>query len=278
MLLFKQILDFKEATLARLRDKRKGVRYPVGPGWPLKGTVSLRGNTSTQCDWSGQFANLSPTGASLLLPPAAVTVRGEKTTLRLSIEQHTLQLPCVVAHFRVLATHAVCGLTLTFPDFTAEKSFAQLLEAAHLGATLEPTKAAAPRRPAGSVMEQYRAGSSARLSVWRRGEDRQIERFELTLGQHTVRGDADSNLEIQAQESGDAHAGKDATEEVRRLYRWLLPNLNKRVPADVRDFLRQAGTQTRSATAAQKPVQLSTAPAPFPPPRRPGTRPPQPPR
>jgi hypothetical protein len=133
VLLFKRILDFKKAALARLRDKRKGIRHPVGQGFPLKGTVSLRGGASAACDWAGSPANLSATGVSLLLPPAAITARGEQTTLRLTIDQYTLQLPCVVAHFRVLSTHAVCGLTLDFPDFTVQKAYCQLLEAVRIG-------------------------------------------------------------------------------------------------------------------------------------------------
>ncbi len=278
--MFKRILDFKEAALARLRDKRKGVRYAVGPGFPLKGTVSLKGNAATSCNWSGQFANLSHTGASLLLPPAAITTRGEKTTLHLSIgqppNQHTLEIPGVVAHFRVLATHSVCGLTLDFPDFAAHKRFAQLLEAVRIGASLKPTKATSSRRSAGPVVEQYQADSSTRLTVWRRGEDQRIERFEWVLGEHTVRGDGSGQLAIDAGESSKAPPGKAVTEEVERLYQWLLPNLGKHVPADVREFLRQATIPKTLAAPPPKPAQLSAKPGLFPPPRRPGTRPPQP--
>lgn len=273
VLLFKQILDFKQAALARLRDKRKGTRYPVGPGFPLKGTVGLKGGASQSCDWSGQLANISPTGVSLMLPPAATTVRGEKTTLCLRIEQHVLELPCVVAHFRVLATHSVCGLSLEFPNFTVQKGFAQLLEAVKIGATLAPVKVPSSRR--GATVEQYKAGTAARLSVWRKGDE--IERFELVIGEHSVRGEAYGDLEIQARAEGGDQPGTNVREEVRRLYRWLLPNLNKQVPADVRDFLKQAGTKTRPVTSASNAPQLSTAPGPFPPPR-PRTRPPQVPR
>ena len=275
MLLFQRILDFKQAALARLRDKRKSVRYPVGPGFALKGTVSLRGQASASSDWSGQLANLSPCGASLLLPPAAITDRGEATTLTLTIEQHTLKLPCKVAHFRVLATHATCGLTLEFPDYQVQKGFAQLLEAVRIGATLAPVKPAG-RRPAAASVEQYRAGTATRLSVWRGAGDAAIERFEFVLGDHVVRGGTTSPLVITSKdERGDA-PGAEVVAEVKRLFRWSLANFGKTVPTDVRDFLRQAAADQRPAPAVARTGTLSGDPGKFPPPRRPVTRPPIP--
>jgi|GEM_PF-313505 len=278
VLLFKRILDFKQATLARLRDKRKGVRHPVGPGFPLKGTLSLRGLESVSCDWSGSVTNLSARGASLILPPAAVAVRGEKTILRLKIEQHVLQVPCIVAHFRVLSTHAVCGLTLEFTDFTAQKAYSQLLEAVRLGASFAPVPVSAlARSPAGLGLEQYRADPKSRLSIWRKTADRQIERFELVLGDHCLRGTADGpTLEVEPAAGRPDPAANLAAEviaEVRQLYRWLLPNLSKAVPADVRHFLQQAINENRTP-AERKIARTYPTKAPFPPPRRAATRPP----
>lgn len=285
VLFFKRILDFKQAALARLRDKRKVARYPVGPGFPLKGTASLRGLASTSCDWSGSLANLSPCGVSLLLPPAAATTRGEKSTLRLTIEQHALQLPCVVTHFRVLSTHAVCGLRLEFPDFTVQKAFSQLLEAVRIGASFAPVKVSAlARHPPGLGLEQYRADAQSRLAVWRKTADRQMDSFELVIGDHCLRGEAEGpTLEVYARAAGGT--GKVArsapaynltagvAEEVRQLFRWVLPNFTQAVPADVRAFLQHVINKTRTP-AERKMAQAFPAPPLFPPPRRLTPRPP----
>jgi hypothetical protein len=288
VLLFKRILDFKQAALARLRDKRKGVRHAVGPGFPLKGTVSLRGGASTACDWSGALANLSTTGVSLLLPPAAITTRGEKTVLRLTIEQHLLLLPCVVAHFRVLSTHAVCGLTLAPSDFTSQKAFFQLLEAVRIGASMAPVKPAVPARsPPGLVLEQYRADAKSRLAVWRQAAGGQIDSFELVIDNHCLRGEAAGpTLEVYARQAAGG-TGKTArsdpaynlsagvTEEVRQLFRWVLANLTKAVPADVPAFMQHVSKGPRTPAGRETARSLPpTASFPPPKPRRPGTRPP----
>lgn len=281
VLFFKRILDFKQAALARLRDKRKAARHPVGPGFPLKGTVGLRGLASTSCDWSGSLADLSSCGASLLLPPAAATIRGEKSILRLTIEQHALQLPCVVTYFRVLSTHAVCGLRLEFPDFNGQKAFSQLLEAVCIGASFAPVKVSAlAGHPPGLKLEQYRADAQSRLAVWRKSADRQIDSFELVLGDHCLRGEAEGpTLEVYARQAAGG-AGKAArsapayrltagvAEEVRQLSRWVLANFTQAVPADVRAFLQHVITKPRSP-AERKIAQTFPAP-----PRRAATRPP----
>jgi hypothetical protein len=288
VLLFKRILDFKKAALARLRDKRKGIRHPVGQGFPLKGTVSLRGGASAACDWAGSPANLSATGVSLLLPPAAITARGEQTTLRLTIDQYTLQLPCVVAHFRVLSTHAVCGLTLDFPDFTVQKAYCQLLEAVRIGGSMAPVKAAAlARNPPGLTLEEYRADAKSRLAVWRQTAGRQLDSFELVIDSHCLRGEAAGpTLEVYDRQAARGtgktarsapayNLSADVTEEVRQLFRWVLANFTKTVPADVQVFLQQVMKGTR--TPAEKQIARTfSAPPSFPPPqaRRAATRPP----
>ncbi len=292
VLLFKRILDFKQAALARLRDKRKGVRHPVGPAFPLKGTVSLRGGAATACDWSGSPANLSSNGVSLFLPPATITARGEKTTLRLSIDQYALRLPGVVAHFRVLSTHAVCGLTLEFPDFTAQKAFFQLLEAVCLGGSMAPVKSATVAGcPPGLSVEQYCADAKSRLAVWRQAATRQIDSFELVIDGHCLRGEARGpTLEVYARQAGGGtgktarsdpayNLSADVTGEVRQLFRWVLLNFTKVVPADVQAFMQEVikGTRTPAEQAISRSfAPPSSAPPSFPPPRprRSTTRPP----
>lgn len=298
MLFFKRILDFRQSALAQLRDKRKGTRHTVGSGFPLKGTVNLTGAATpakglapapgSGCDWSGSLANLSTHGVSLLLPPAAVTARGERTTLRLSIEKYSLQVPCVVAYFRILSTHSVCGLTLEFADFMAEKAYVQLLEAVRIGADFAPlTSGASSRCPPGLRLEHYRADAKSRLAVWRKTADAAIDSFELVIGDHCLRGEAAGpTLEIYARQAsagpGQAarsdpayHLSAGVTDEVRQLFRWVLPNLNRAVPADVRAFLLHVISETRTRTERAD-ARKFPPPVSFPPPGRRGTRPPLP--
>lgn len=259
MLLFRRLDNFKRAFLARLTDKRRAERYPVGPDFPLKATVSLIGSADPGRvsqkadgdgrDWSGRLVNFSATGVSLQLPSAAVTVRGEKTQLALFLEMHRLEIPAEVAHFRVFNTHSICGLRLCFDDDTQQTAYLQLLEAVIIGASLKPwIPSGLVRNPPGLVRERYRSDNDAVLCVWRQAKTRQVDSFELRIHDHLFRGElARPGVEIYTRQ--DSRAGKVALSaagfylsagehaEARRLFRWVAPNLSRELTADARKFV-----------------------------------------
>jgi hypothetical protein len=182
----------------------------------------------------------------------------------------------------VFSSHAACGLRLEFADFTAQKSFMQLHEAVRLGASFATAKPAAlSRPPAGLIAEHFAAGPDARLVAWREAAGRSIDSFELVIGDHCLRGEAQGpTLEAYARQAGrdsgkvarsaaayKLSAGLDA--EVRQLFRWVVPNLGKAVPADLRGFMQRVIGEAPA-------VAGRNSAASFPPPRRPATRPPLP--
>lgn len=258
MLLFKRLLSFPFGS--KLRDKRGDQRHPVGTGFPLKGSVSLIGRDTLSkpgtaartnaCNWAGRPANLSRHGVSLQLPPAAVTVRGEQTELDLTLESHRLVIPCVVAHFRSYNSHSLCGLSLTLDNPKLETAYLQLLETVALGASFTALKPPALKRnPTGLVREQYQADNKFLLSAWRDAQSRELAGFELLLGDFCAKGEMlGRDLEIYTRESQVHPAKITATApafglssgvhaEVRQLYRWLVLNLPKSVPFDLRALL-----------------------------------------
>ncbi|MBL9214757.1 MAG: PilZ domain-containing protein [Opitutaceae bacterium] len=275
MLFFKRILNFKRDAMARLRDKRRARRYPVGPGFALKASVNLAGiddpariattPVGLGREWAGHLSNLSSGGVSVQLPPAAMTLRGERTVVKLALEHHRLEIPCVVAHFRVLNSVALCGLSLKFPDFTAQKAYLQLLAAVRLGSSFEAGPARRGRHnPAGTVREEYQAENRTRLTAWRDTSSRELHSFELMLDDHCLRGRADSptldvytrqreNKTAPAAVSAPTHRLSTGTHaEVRQLFRWVVPNIGKPVPSDLRAFLQRfahARTDWRPPTA-----------------------------
>jgi PilZ domain len=259
--LFKHILDFKRAALARLKDKRKAQRYFVGPAFPLKARIVLpdsdstgRKNKEPQTDpgrnWGGSLFNMSDGGLSLQLPPAALARRGEETDVTLSLDGHELKLPCKVAHFRVQNSTAFCGLTLDFPDQTLRKSYLQLLEAVALGATLAPVAAAAPGldRP-GLRAERYKSTRPALLTAWRDTAKGELASFELVMRDHCLRGEAGRpSLQIFSNKgegdktawSAPSFAFSNGVEngELRQLFRWVALNTARTVPTDLREMMR----------------------------------------
>ncbi|MES1167583.1 MAG: PilZ domain-containing protein [Oleiharenicola lentus] len=255
--IFTRILDFKRDFLARLRNKRSHPRHRVGAGFPLKASLNLVGEESynakrtpvrgTGLAWSGRVGDISANGLNLILPPAAATARGEPSVLKLTLENHALEIPCTVAHFRVHgSSHALCGIRLAFDDFKTQKAYLQLVEAVSMGASFAP--AGPGRSQPGFVRRSWRSVNKALLTDWRDAGSRALDHFELTLGEHSVQGQS-SRPGIEVHHRGNnAKSVSPAVEgEVRQLFRWVVGNLPKNVPADLREFMTRIGSSVPSA-------------------------------
>ena len=250
-----RIVNFTRETLARLRDKRIGPRFEVGLAFPLKAWLSLPGGDPTlpaearqPTTWPGCVANLSRYGAGLLLPPLASATRGAPAQLTLTLDDQRWLLPCVVAHCRLHNAFAHCGVWLQLAEGPTEAAYLELVEAVRTGATFARAKALPfARQSPDLVLEHYRAANQARLVVWRETGTQRPDSFELVLGPHRFRGGASgADLEIQSQESagGPRRTGSSASPLAPlgagtplRLFRWVVPNLSPKVPADVRGLL-----------------------------------------
>lgn len=259
MPIFTRILDIKRDILARLRNKRSHPRHRVGTGFPLKAVVNLVGDDSPVrkggavrgrgCDWSGRVGDISNNGLNIVLPPAATAARGESSTLRLTLENHALEIPCIVAHFRVYHSHALCGLRLEFDDFKTQKAYQQLVEAVSMGASFAP--AGPGRTSPGFIRRSWRSSNKALLTDWRDANGRTVDHFELTLGEHSVQGGSTRpGLAVQLR----ADAGKSVPPvvegEVRQLFHWVVGNLPKNVPADLREFMTRIASNAPLSTVA----------------------------
>jgi hypothetical protein len=255
--LFKGLLNLKRDAWARLRDKRKSKRYPVGHGFPLRATIQLIGRDQPDprvkdtMGWGGHVANVSSQGLSLQLPPSAVTFRGEETVVVLKLEEHELKIPCTVAHYRVTSTHATCGVKLNFNDPSVEHGYLQLIESVISGSTLEPAKLKAlGKDPQGTSREQYVAENGVMLTAWRNKKTGALESFELVVDDMCIRGQQVSPF-YEAFKRGDpeGETGKSAISapdyklvrkphpEIRQLFRWVAANLSKSIPNDLRAFV-----------------------------------------
>ncbi len=259
--LFTRILDFKRDFLARLRNKRSHARHRVGSGFPLKASLNLSGDEALVrrgaavrgrgCDWGGRVGDISNNGLNIILPPAAITARGEPTTLRLSLENHELVIPCRVAHFRVYHSHALCGLRLEFDDAKTEKAYHQLVAVVSLGASF--ASAGPGRSQPGFVRRSWRSANKALLTDWRETGSRALDHFELTFGEHSVQGQSTRpGLEVHLRADGAKSVPPAVEGEIRQLFRWVVGNLPKSMPADLRELM--------SRVASNPPVPAGRAP------------------
>jgi hypothetical protein len=247
---FKRILNFSQEAIAK-KEKRQAERYAVGQAFPVKAVLSITGRAGggstaptiakTSVDWGGWMLNLSSTGASMQLHPAAITARGERCRFKLTFDGHLLEIDGQVAHFRSHPNYTVCGISLDFPDAETQKAYLQLLEPIVVGASF---KAVDPKRVKQDTpdmkKEQYKGDSDTRLTVWRGTDGSSIIGFEVVIGPYSVTGSVHSpELDVDGAEGAthEAELSAAAREEIRRLFRWIVPNLAKAVPADVRRFL-----------------------------------------
>jgi hypothetical protein len=248
MQFFKRILKL-DAASAKQREQRGANRYSIGPNFPLRAVLNLQGRCDDGrilkskdgkgWDWSGRLVNVSTTGVSLQLPPAIHAARGDQCHLKLTIDGHELEIPSRIVHRREQRDSAVFGVSLSFTDTDVPSAYHQLLELIALGATLQPVKAAEETAVAGEfVSELCRGDTGGQLTIWRKTEDKTIHAFEFHLTDCCIQG-GPKWIEFLSRKQADAYkaAGATEAEEIRRLFRWVAPNIAKAVPSDVRSFL-----------------------------------------
>jgi len=247
------------AAKAHPKELRSAHRYAVGPTFPLQAVLNLVGRDEDGellktpdgrgWDWKGRLINLSYAGVSLQLPLAVYAVRGDPCLLVLSLDGLQFTIPGHVANLRRLSDSAVFGLKLDFVDGERAEAYRQLTELVALGASLKAEKNNTNLPDAsGYVVEQFRGDFGSHLTVWRRAVGQAIEWFEFQLTECCVRGDVGTGaLEFTSGIPGETPKPATATEgqEIRRLFRWIAPNLARAVPADIRQPLQQVAAEIR---------------------------------
>jgi hypothetical protein len=249
MLFFKKILNSRsESTSAK--EKRLASRFPVGSEFPVKAQVCLIGRdaigrlVSKKMEdgryWAGKLINVSSGGAQLSIPASALTGRGDPSSLRLSVGEDSLELPCEVAHFKPGGTGAHVGVNINFKDETSRKAYLQLIEPVAMGSSLAPVAASKVKQDVpGLSKQQYSGDNNCTLSVWRRIESAALYGFEIIMQEYVVRWSEGQN-EMDIQRAGGGKALTDAQRvEVQWLFCLTVPNVSEDVPQDVREFLGQ---------------------------------------
>jgi PilZ domain len=245
MLLFRRIFDFRKSNLLQI-EQRHNQRYTPGPLFPLRATLQMAGR-----DRTGSIHNISATGVGLLLERDNDLVTGRSGQLRLALDQYELNLKARLIHAQPRTEGFFCGVTLDFEDFTLQKAYLQLLQPISIGCTLQPV--AAPlviqNEPQFTKLS-FRGEANSLLSVWRENAPpAELHSFEFMMQDYFVRADAKVRvMEVFQRAQVDRPPQLKVTapmidvlgganDEVRQLFRWIVPNLPAAVPGDVRGFL-----------------------------------------
>ena len=246
---FKGILQESDDG-AVAEERRSGQRMAVNTDFPLKTVLSfigrdehgeLLGGKRANWNWKGRLVNCSEAGARLQLAPSVRAVKGDACDLKLSLEGFDLVVPSRIVNLSETADGVQCGLRHEIVDLGIEKAYAQFLEIVALGATLQPSFQETRPDGSGYLPEQYASSWQSCLNIWRRQADRAVAAFEFVLKDCLVRAVKDHEMEcLTGTTSIEARpASGYRTWEIKRLFRWVVPNLSRKVPADVKQFLRE---------------------------------------
>lgn len=248
VLLFRRIFDFQKKDVQQFVDQRLNRRYTPGRNFPLRAT--LRDGAA---EIPARIHDLSASGLALVTDRAAAPVAGRDIDIQLTLETHRLELRGHAAHFRTEGDGLLCGMSLLFDDFVRLKSYLQLLQPVAIASTLQAVDPARVQQNEPQFIKQvFRGESDSVLSVWlekRLGTP--LHSFEFRMHDYFVRAEAAVGvLEVFLREQIEAtHKGKittpvfdlagGASDEIRQLFRWVVPNLPPEIPDDVREFMQR---------------------------------------
>ena len=248
MLLFRRIFNFEQAKVAQLAENRRNTRYTPGAGFPLKAYLHL-----ARDEWkAGKVQNLSGQGLGLVLGRETKATVGQDLKVRLVLGGQELVLESRLIHFEPRPTGVLCGLDLIFGDFEEQKAYLQLLQPVAIGQSLQavPGERVVQNEPQ-FIKQVFRGEGDCVLTVWlAKTMGTPLHSFEFQMDDYFCHADVQSGvLEAYLREKSDSHKGKlshpvfDQTgglrDEIRQLFRWILPNLSTAVPDDVRAFLQR---------------------------------------
>jgi len=247
MLLFKRIFNFKKAAVTQM-EQRLNQRYSPGAAFPLQAWLGVgdREHPAKVKNISGNGIGLNLAAASR---PPGVTA---EVRVRLSLGSHQQTLPGRIIQLRPDGNSLFCGVGLLFGDFLERKTYLQLLQPITIGQSLVAVPADRVEQNEPQFIKLvFRGEEQSMLTVWlEKSFGTPLHSFEFRLDEYFCRADAKtSKLEAYLRASSDSHKGKlshpvfdvegDLHEEIRQLFRWILPNLSRNVPDDVRAFLQR---------------------------------------
>ncbi|MCF7688193.1 MAG: PilZ domain-containing protein [Cephaloticoccus sp.] len=245
MLFFKRILNFTRETAAQ-SEKRHAKRYAVSPDSPVEASLTMN-----RREQGSRLVNISSSGVSLEIQSIMEVAVGSSGRLKLTLDDIELSVGVQLAHVSLNLGYTLLGLELKFDNFDTKGSYLQLLEPVAIGQGLTPgdPKLVREKEPGISTVLFHGPGN-ALLTVWRDTATQNIRSFELRMHDYYVRsGPTAPNLDIFTceEQSAEHKSGYDVPalkragadyDEILQLYRWVVPHLNRKLPADVRSFLK----------------------------------------
>lgn len=246
VLLFKRIFKFEKAKVEQL-EKRLNLRYVPGPDFPLRATLHYGGR-----DFSAKILNMSGNGVGLLVKEKPDLTAGHHLRADLQLDRHHLELKARIAHVEARDGGFALGLGFVFEEFELQKTYMQLLQPVVIGQSLQPMAIDRVVQDDPQFFKRVFVGESDSLLTIRLALSPvdPLHSFELRMLDYFCRGSMDDGTgQSYALESRDAtedptgqpifEASGGTHDEIRQLFRWILPNISPAVPEDFRAFLQR---------------------------------------
>jgi hypothetical protein len=247
MLIFRRIFNFEKAKVEQL-EKRQNQRYAPGREFPLQATVRYAGR-----DLAATIQDVSSNGVGLLVARDPALAAGLHLRADLALGPHRLEIEARIAHLQPQADGLYLGLGLVFREFELQKTYLQLLQPVVIGQSLQPMAAERVIQDDPNFNKQvYIAEPDSLLTVRKEATTpgSPLHSFEFMMLDSFCRGiirpGTNAPYALESREAAGGRPGEPVFEtsgglhdEIRQLYRWVLPNLSSAVPADVRLFLQR---------------------------------------
>jgi len=246
MLIFRRIFNFEQEKVEQL-EKRLNLRYPLGPTFPLQATLHNAGR-----DHSAKLLDISSNGIGVLVAPGTGLLAGHHLRVDLVLGAHRLAIDARIAHVHARENEVYLGLGLVFGDFEVQKSYMQLMQPVVIGQSLQlmPLDRVIQNEP--KFTKQVFSGEPDSLLTVRAAKTPglPLHSFDFRMNDYYCRGvlqkgqadvyelesidpDGDKKTNPVFETSGGLH------DEIRQLFRWVVPNLSSTIPDNVREFLRK---------------------------------------
>jgi hypothetical protein len=242
VLLFRRIFNFKKAKVAEQLEHRLNARYTPGAAFPLQAKLGV-----AEHDWPAKVQNISGNGIGLLVGRDATVAVGQSARVRLLLKDYQFEVEGRLTHVKPQARGIYCGAALVFDDFIVQKAYLQLLQPIAIGQSLRPVAADRIIQNEPQFIKQvYRGESDCVLTVWlAMTMGTPLHSFEFRMHDYFCRAKMETGvLEAYQLEATESHKAKltnpvfDRTgglqDEIRQLFRWIVPNLSQSVPDDIR--------------------------------------------
>jgi hypothetical protein len=246
MLIFRRIFNFEKAKVEQL-EKRLNLRYAIGSTFPLQ--VTLRSNGR---DYSAKVLDVSSNGIGVLVAPGTSLAAGHHLRADLVLGPHRLEINARIAHLQARENGIYLGLGLVFEEFELQKTYLQLLQPVVIGQSLKPMNPGLVTQDEPQFFKQIYIGEPDSLLTLRAEQKpgQPLQSFDFRMNEYFCRGIMQKGqAETYALESIDPDGAKLANpvfetsgglhDEIRQLFRWVVPNLANTVPENVHEFLRK---------------------------------------